>query len=119
VPIHTDAGQGYPQGAYGGAEMVTLIPQVFPEHRHELRATSSPGTSNTAAGNVLAQPQALKLYANANGEPSAVLNQATLGPSQWDGQPYGSNSPEPHENRQPFQCVNFIIAVMGLVPTTT
>jgi microcystin-dependent protein len=123
VPIQADADQGYPLGAAGGAEQVALTAQQLPSHNHTFTATTVVGNYNIPDGCIPAQVQAYTPYIE--GEPNGTenLNSASIGPSVWahgqpnQGQPYGSNTPFPHSNMQPYQCINFIIALKGLFPS--
>jgi microcystin-dependent protein len=114
APVHADTDQGYPLGSAGGAEEVALTAQQFPSHSHTLTASTTVGMYNTPAGGLAAQTQAFQPYAE--GEPGAALNQASLGSSEWQGQPYGSNSPSPHSNMQPYLGLNYIISLNGVYP---
>jgi microcystin-dependent protein len=95
-------------GTTGGAENVTLTVPQTPVHTHPPLATTAAGTSANAQGNVLATSQAVLLYressANQPLSPNAV---APAGGSQ------------PHENMQPFLCLNFILSLFGLFPNQT
>ena len=113
IPIHAGSGPGLTPrnlGAKAGVEIVTLSANQLPSHQH--RSASSDGISRgNAAGNVLAtelngtgaEGQALYSYGkNVQMAPEASLD---IGGSQK------------HNNIMPFQCVSFIIALVGIYPS--
>jgi microcystin-dependent protein len=103
APVHV--GQGLIQGQAAGEEFHTLISSEMPAHNHLVSAsTNTTGQTNTPTGNIFG-PSNVVVYntvANTTLIPSEVSN---VGGSQ------------PHENRQPFLVVNFIIALQGIFPS--
>jgi microcystin-dependent protein len=71
-------------------------------------ASSSTGTQNGATGNVLASGSGISLYRTST--PSAALAPQTIGP-------VGGN--QPHDNMQPYLCINYIISLFGIFPSQT
>lgn len=106
VPLHF--GNGFTLAETGGAESVTLTTQQIPAHSHALLATTSFGSATTAGGNVLAQTQAIKLYNSAT--PNAPMAPGTIG---------STGGSQPHDNFQPYLCVDFIISLFGIFPSQT
>ena len=112
VPMHMGNGPdgvNYPLAQMAGTESVTLTTQQIPIHTHPLTASTGDGTSPNPQGNVLAQtPAGITPYfedaPSANMSPSAIT-------------PVGGS--QPHENCQPFLCINFIISLFGIFPTQT
>lgn len=108
VPLHQ--GQGPERvrrtlGEVGGQEFVTLTPQTLPTHTHTVRASQETATSRTAVGQApAALPGSGKAYAV--GPAETVLSQAS---------PVGGG--QPHENRQPFLALHYIIALEGIYPS--
>lgn len=108
VPIHHGTGPDgtpYQIGEMGGVESVTLTTQQIPAHNHALIASNDLGTLSTPQGNLTAQ-SAVKLYRGGVG--SVALHPASIAPV---------GGSQPHENMQPFLCVNFIISLFGVYPT--
>jgi microcystin-dependent protein len=109
VPIHMGPGPegiGYQLAETAGTEQVTLSVQQMPIHNHTMLATTDGGLSNSPAGNFLANSSAIKLYTgSAAGVP---LNANAITPA---------GGSQPHENLQPFLCINFIISLFGIFPT--
>jgi len=106
VPIHF--GNGFTLAETGGVETITLTVSQIPAHSHALLASSSPGTSNTPVSNLTAESPSINTYiqdvTNSNMSPSAV---SSVGGSQ------------PHNNFQPYLCVDFIISLFGIFPSQT
>ena len=111
VPVHMGTapnGNTYQLGEMAGTEQETLTVQQIPNHTHTLMGSTAQATSRgpvpsnipaTAAGDVYNQaPDAIAL------SPQAI---APAGGSQ------------PHDNTQPFLCINFIISLFGVFPSQT
>lgn len=111
VPLHMGTGPDgvtYPLSQMAGTEAETLTVQQIPVHTHALLATSSPGAQSGPAGQVLARDTGTDLY----GSDSPYVNMA----AQAIGPAGGS---QPHENVQPFLCINYIISLFGIFPSQT
>ncbi len=108
VPMHMGNGAGTTAtiGEMGGVESVTLTTNQIPNHTHTLQASTATGTSAAPAGNVLAASNAVKVY-KAGTPANALAAQAMT----------NSGGNQPHNNIQPYQCVNFIIALEGIFPS--
>lgn len=110
VPIHMGAspsGTTYQIGEMAGTEQETLTVQQIPSHTHPLIATSQLGNQLSPEGNLLAESAAaLQPYIEA--PPTAPMNAGSVGPV---------GGSQPHENTQPFLCINFIISLFGVFPS--
>jgi microcystin-dependent protein len=103
IPIHF--GQGFTQGQAGGQVAHTLTQSEMPTHTHVLNATNNQAPLNDPTGNVLA-----KATANLYGPfASAVL--------MGDGSVTPVGGSQPHENRQPYLTLGFVIALQGIFPS--
>lgn len=103
IPIHQ--GNGYVMGQIGGVESVTPTIAQFPAHTHSFQASpNTTGNVANASGNYLAGGS--KIYSAA--APSEAMNPAFL---------TAAGGSEPHENLQPFQVLNWIIAFAGIYPS--
>jgi len=98
-------GAGFIMGQAGGEEFHTLKLSEMPAHPHFLNASSTQGDKNTVQGNILAQ-EVGKPY-------GPVSSLTTLAPASVSN--YGGS--QPHENRQPFLVLNFVIALSGIFPS--
>lgn len=92
-------------GAKGGQEFHTLTQSEMPAHNHIAQASNTDGNIQVPTANILAS-SAAKMYI-----PPANLT--TLAPSSITN----VGQSQPHENRQPFLVLNFIIALQGIFPS--
>jgi len=106
VPVHQGQGPGlslYDIGQTGGTNQVTLLTTQLPAHTHPIGVSSTSATTNIPApGTTLGVAST-----NAYGVPINLSPMA----SQLVG------GGEPHENRQPFLALSFIIAFQGVFPS--
>ena len=114
VPIHMGTGPDgttYQLGESAGTEQETLTVQQIPSHSHPEVAANANGTDQLPTGKVLAKAVSTQQNLLMYGTDSSVAmsNQAI--------QPAGGS--QPHENTQPFLCINFIISLFGLFPRQT
>jgi microcystin-dependent protein len=106
IPLHQGNGQNLAQAA--GVESVTLTVQQIPVHSHPLLGAATAGSQVSPNGNLPANSTSVKPYISEDVDgdfaPQAVLS---------DG---GS---QPHDNFQPYLCVDFIISLFGIFPSPT
>ena len=100
----------YVLGQIGGQESVALQATQLPVHGHGTTMTSSPGTARPprTAGLTLgaASPDTFSLYGPANQVvPLAASPLVPAGASQ------------PHPNIQPYETINFNVALYGIYPS--
>jgi microcystin-dependent protein len=113
VPIHMGTGPDgttYQLGEMAGVEEVTLTTQQIPNHTHALLASSDLATLTTVSGNVLSTPQSATVFPYGTDAPPFALSASSIGPV---------GGSQPHENTQPFLCINFIISLFGVFPSQT
>jgi microcystin-dependent protein len=103
LPMHM--GNGFILAETGGVETVTLTVAQTPIHNHAFLVSTALVNANTPQGNVLGQSAAVQMYIQQ--PPSVSLANNALAP---DG---GS---QPHNNFQPYLCVDFIISLFGIFP---
>lgn len=110
IPIHAGSGPGLSQrrlGAKGGAENVTLTVNQLPSHGHNLSVSTDTGTSVNPGDEVLAANPNIRVWrpTSAPGENMNTAAVTSVGGSRR------------HTNLQPFLCINFIIALVGIYPS--
>jgi len=106
VPIHQ--GNGFILAETGGAEEITLTVNQIAAHGHPFLASTNIADQSSPSGNVAAQPSVGILYfAAPGGSPLAPTSLTPTGGSQ------------PHNNLQPYLCINFIISLFGIFPSQT
>jgi len=101
--IHT--GQGFIQGQTGGEEFHTVTQSETPTHIHFMSALSEAGNTTAPAGNWLAR-SATEPY-------RGFSSPTTLHPASLTN----IGGSQPHENRQPYLVLNFVIALVGVFPS--
>jgi microcystin-dependent protein len=102
-------GTTYQIGEMAGTEQETLTVQQIPIHTHPLTATTTLGNTITPGGQVLAQTIA-SITPYAEDIATVNMNASAIGPA---------GGSQPHENVQPFLCINFIISLFGVFPSQT
>jgi microcystin-dependent protein len=111
-PLGLGTGLGLPTyalGQTGGSESVTLTSQQIAAHAHPLLASANPGATPTPSSTAALANQGIGA-ANIYGAAPGAL---TLAPTVIGAT--GGNLP--HENRQPFNTVNYIISAFGVYPS--
>jgi microcystin-dependent protein len=117
VPIHQGQGPGfgnYVIGERAGSESVTVTLNQFPAHTHNLTVNCSSGNGNasTPVGNIWSKNGGLQGILNSSNATNAMMRTDAVTLSQ--STPSGN---QPHDNMQPFNTVNFIIALEGIFPS--
>ena len=98
-------GQGFIEGQNGGEEFHTLTMSEMPAHEHLPQAVKEAGNTIIPGGNFLAMSDT-QVYAGPNNLTAMVASSiSTVGGSQ------------PHENRQPYLVLNFVISLQGIFPS--
>jgi microcystin-dependent protein len=112
IPLHMGNGPDgvtYQLAEAAGTESVTLSMQQIPSHTHALIGTTSPATQTGPGGNLFGTSGAVE-YAIAGLGADTAMNGAAISPV---------GGSQPHENCQPFLCINYIISLFGLFPQQT
>jgi microcystin-dependent protein len=106
VPIHV--GNGVSLAETGGVESVTLTTQQIPAHPHTLLGSSGIANDPNPQNNVLGESSAISMYQSAT--PTAPMAPGSIG---------SVGGSQPHDNFQPYLCVDFIISLFGIFPSQT
>jgi microcystin-dependent protein len=101
-------GNGFTLAETGGVEQTTLTVSQTPAHSHPYLASGSTATGNNPSGNVNDQNVAILIYSI--GSASDNFNPAAIG---------STGGSQPHNNFQPYLCVDFIISLFGIFPSQT
>jgi microcystin-dependent protein len=111
VPVHMGTGPSgvtYQIGESAGVESVTLTVQQIPAHNHPLLAANAPAAEPTPGNNLSGAPTTKRIYASPTASVALAANMmAPAGGSQ------------PHDNLQPYLCINYIISLFGNFPSQT
>ena len=129
IPIGAGQGTGlspYNIGAVGGVESVQLNTSTLPSHSHsasqnltvQVPAVAGTGTTNAPSPSVTpaaptdAARNPVNIYSNQAA--GTTLGSPTVSGSVAIG---ATGNSQPHENRQPFLALNYIIALQGIFPS--
>jgi microcystin-dependent protein len=110
VPVHMGTGpEGitYQLGEVAGVEQVTLTASQIPTHSHPMLGSTDGASVKGGAGGVMGRGPS-EIYAS-EFTPD-TLNAASVTPQ---------GGSQPHDNLQPYLCVNFIISLFGVFPSQT
>ncbi len=111
VPIHAGSGPGLTPrhlGVKTGAENVTLTTQQIPSHTHTLTASTAAGGESSPNNAQPAQSTSAVYLKDPIAMAVVDLDNPSIAPVGGSQQ---------HTNMQPFQCINFIIALQGIYPS--
>jgi microcystin-dependent protein len=106
APMHWGAATGLTPRNLGepqGSAAVTLTADQIPAHTHVAQATEREASTRDPAGALLAASTE-----DAYAAPGALVPMAAL-------PPVGGS--QPHENRQPYLALHFVIALQGIFPS--
>ncbi len=106
VPLHF--GNGFTLAETGGVETVTLTSSQIPAHSHPFLAAGVTGNQISPAGNLPANSFNVTPYIN--DVPNGNMNASAIG---------SVGGSQPHNNFQPYLCVDFIISLFGIFPSQT
>lgn len=111
LPIHQGTnpatGSNFILAQTGGAESVTLTTNQIPIHSHPMLASADFGTATAPANNMPAKPNTANTFLYINEDPTNNMANTI--------QPQGGS--QPHDNFQPYLCIDFIISLFGIFPT--
>ena len=113
--MHEGTGPGLSNrrlGEKGGQEEVTLTTNQIPSHTHQIRASDQEAKSANPQNNIPAKP------ADSSGQ-----DVRAYGPTQDEDVVMAGNmctntgGSQAHNNLQPYQVINFCIALTGIFPS--
>lgn len=112
IPLHfgTNAATGttYQIGEASGVESVTLTVNQIPVHTHPLLASLDSGSQANAGNNILAAQSPVSIYRPNATPPNVPMNASSVS---------AVGGSQPHDNMQPYLCINYIISLFGLFPS--
>jgi len=108
VPMHF--GNGFSLAEMGGVETVTLTVSQIPAHSHPVLATNNIGNGTAPQGKVLAGGSVVSTSPYGTDAPKSPLHPSSIG---------STGGSQPHDNFQPYLCVDFIISLFGIFPSQT
>jgi microcystin-dependent protein len=108
LPIHQ--GPGFTLAETGGVESVTLTTSQIPAHSHPFLVSANQASSTSPANQAPAITQASSITPYGTDNPLVQLNSASVG---------SVGGSQPHDNFQPYLCIDFIISLFGVFPSQT
>ena len=113
VAIHMGTAPGTGEDVISSAEMsgveeVTLTTQQIPAHNHAAMGAAAPATRRSPTTRCRRNSVTITPYLNT--APDAAFNGQAIGPT---------GGSQPHDNTQPFICINYIISLFGIFPSPT
>lgn len=116
VPVNQGQGPGlssYVIGQTGGVEGVTLMAPNMPAHNHSVNINNQSATQTDPTNGIISVVndgggrEAKSYPAYTKNGPTGTMSSQAIGVA---------GGSQPHENRQPFLTINFIIALNGIFP---
>ena len=100
---------GMQMGQAGGVESVTLLQSNLPQHTHTVNASTTAGDNRIPSNRVYATntASAQSLYGPSSGSLVAMNPQTVV----------NAGGSQPHANMQPYNTINFCIALSGIFPS--
>jgi microcystin-dependent protein len=111
VVVHQGQGSGLQNdtiGESGGVESVTIVANTTPVHNHAFIASLGAAASTDPTNQVIAQSSQIHLFTE--DVASKQMNASSLAPV---------GGSQPHENRQQYLAINFILSLFGIFPSQT
>ncbi|HEX7139984.1 MAG TPA: tail fiber protein [Vicinamibacterales bacterium] len=108
VPIHM--GNGFTLAETGGAEEITLTVAQIPAHSHPLLSAQTFATTSDPTTALLAIAPLATTFPFGSDAPLTTLSPTSVS---------AVGGSQPHNNFQPYLCVDFIISLFGIFPTPT
>ena len=108
LPIHQ--GNGFTLAETGGVETVTLTVSQIPAHSHPFLASNSGTTVDSPGGNVLGPITTASTFLYVPAAGTSPMSPNTIG---------STGGSQPHDNFQPYLCIDFIISLFGVFPSQT
>ena len=105
IPLHF--GNGFTLAQSGGAETVTLTVSQIPAHSHPALATSNAQTGQIPTGALLSNGPQIYIP---GAQPNATMASQSI---------TATGGSQPHDNFQPYLCLDFIISLFGIFPSQT
>jgi microcystin-dependent protein len=108
LPLHQ--GNGHSQSETGGVENVTLTISQIPSHSHPLLSSQTAATTADPTSALLAIAPLVTTFPYGTDGPLTTLSPTSVSS-------VGGN--QPHNNFQPYLCIDFIISLFGIFPSQT
>jgi len=108
IPIHF--GNGFTLAETGGVETVTLTVSQIPAHSHPYLGSTNLATGVVPTGQSGGKGGVSTILPYGTDVPVSPLSPSAVG---------STGGSQPHNNFQPYLCVDFIISLFGIFPSQT
>jgi len=108
LPVHQ--GNGFTLAETGGVETVTLTVSQIPAHSHPFLASQNLASGSSPSGEVPAKASNAAITPYGTDTPLTTLGPSSIG---------STGGSQPHDNFQPYLCIDFIISMFGVFPSQT
>lgn len=111
IPIHMGQGPGLSSrrlGSKGGTEKETLTTNQIPSHTHGIECSTTGGDKRSPEGALPA--------VDATGATALYSNETRNAAMNWP-KTTATGGSRSHTNLQPYLCIHFIIALVGIYPS--
>jgi|SRR5215470_8738861 len=108
IPLHQ--GNGFTLAETGGAETITLTVSQIPAHSHAALGTANPGTTTSPSAQTMSNLAGATNSAYGQDAPKSTLSPSSI---------TSTGGSQPHNNFQPYLCIDFIISLFGIFPSQT
>ena len=105
LPLHQ--GNGFILAESGGVEEVTLTVNQMPAHSHAVLGSAATAGSADPTNNLAARVTVAGVFPYGTDDPRPALANNAVSPV---------GGSQPHDNFQPYLCIDFIISLFGVYP---
>jgi microcystin-dependent protein len=113
LPLHMgtgSSGTSFVIGQSAGVEQVTLTTSQIPAHTHPILGSAANATTTGPTNNIPATMPDVTTFAYGTDLPPTTLSPQSV---------TSSGGGQPHNNFQPYLCINYIISMFGIFPSPT
>jgi microcystin-dependent protein len=108
IPVHV--GNPFNLAETGGVETVTLTVQQITAHSHAMLGTNNFASTASPKGEAPAAASVGNVDAYGTDQPLSPVSSSSVGTA---------GGSQPHDNFQPYLCIDFIISLFGIFPSQT
>jgi microcystin-dependent protein len=111
VPVHQGTGASgttYQMGEMAGVESVTLTVNQIPVHTHAFLATGDSGSAASPQNATPGSGTSITIFRPVPPDPPSAMAAQSIS---------STGGSQPHDNMQPYLCLNYIISLFGIFPS--
>lgn len=115
LPAHV--GMGWTQGEVVGEIAHTITSQEMPTHNHFMMVSATGAFLNATGRNPAGHSPAMSVADTSPISSVQIWGTGAIGPTFAPNMIAPSGGSQPHENRQPYLALSFIVALVGIYPS--